>query len=165
MGFEACLGHQIPCPKEEKQWVSALRKRPPESGGGLGRDPLGSTHCCGAFPMRSLDCYPVMKRIITLIPRQHGWRGNTELSSFNGTFRRTGMAGSTPRRSREPQRRGSWGWGAPKTDGQGVNVRWGWSVSGIWKVLRDWWGGHSPVTGLCCAQLQAGIGERQSFTH
>lgn len=25
-------------------------------------------------------------------------------------------------------------------------------------------GVHSPVTGLCCAQLQAGIGEGQSFT-
>lgn len=40
--------------------------------GGLGGEPLGSTHCCGVFPMRSLDCYPVTKRIIALVPRQHG---------------------------------------------------------------------------------------------
>lgn len=54
--------------------------------------------------MRSLDYDPVIKRTLALIPRQHGRHGNTELSGFNGTFGRTGMAGPTPRRSREPQR-------------------------------------------------------------
>lgn len=44
--------------------------------------------------MRSLDYDPVIKRTLALIPRQHGWRGNMELSSFNGTFGRTGRTHS-----------------------------------------------------------------------